>query len=79
MATVSHGMVIDSVDSGEADIVRIKVDVVERAKQFYTWDLITDYYCELLSLIGSKSQDRSAIIQGAPPYPTRSCSVDRDE
>jgi glycosyltransferase involved in cell wall biosynthesis len=70
---------IDSVDSGEADIVRIKVDVVERTKQFYTWDLITDYYCELLSLVGSKSQDRSAIIQGAPPCPTRSWSVDRDE
>jgi len=68
---------IHSVDSGEADIVRIKGDVVERARQFYTWDLITDYYCELLSLVGSKSQDRRAIIHGAPPCPTRSFPGDR--
>lgn len=60
---------IDSVDSREADLAGMKVNVVERVKQYYAWDRITDYYCELISLIGSKSRGRSEIIHAAPLLP----------
>src|ERR1700682_49633 len=60
---------IDSVDSGAADIAGMKVNVVERVKQLYTWDRITDYYCELISLSVPKSRDRSEIVQCAPHLP----------
>jgi len=57
---------IDSVDSGNEDIAGMKVNVVERVKEFYTWDRITDYYCELISLACSKSRGRSEIVHCAP-------------
>jgi glycosyltransferase involved in cell wall biosynthesis len=60
---------IDSVDSHRADIAGMKVNVVERVKEFYTWDRITDYYCELISLACSKSQGRNAIVHCAPHLP----------
>jgi glycosyltransferase involved in cell wall biosynthesis len=70
---------IDSVDSGKADIAGMKVGVVERVKQFYTWDRITDYYCELISLVGSKSRSSSEIIHCAPLRPMRPIPSDRTE
>jgi len=68
---------IDSVDNRAVDIAEMKVKVVERVKEFYTWDRITDYYCELISLVDSKSRSRSETIQCAPLYPTRSLPFDR--
>lgn len=44
-------------------------DVVERVKQFYTWERITDYYCELISVTGSKSRSGSEIVHCAPALP----------
>jgi glycosyltransferase involved in cell wall biosynthesis len=66
---------IDSVDSGNADIASMKVQVVERVKQYYTWDRITDHYCELLSLAGSKSRGRSEVIQRAPLLPNETSGL----
>jgi glycosyltransferase involved in cell wall biosynthesis len=60
---------IDSVDSGKADTAGMKVNAVERVKQFYTWDRITDYYCELIRLACSKSRGRSEIVHCAPHLP----------
>jgi glycosyltransferase involved in cell wall biosynthesis len=60
---------IDAVDYGKADIAGIKVNVIERVKQFYTWDRITDYYCELIRLAGSQSPGRSEIVHCAPHLP----------
>lgn len=57
---------IDSADSGEADIASMKVKVVERVRGFYTWERITDHYCQLLSLVSSKPADRREVIQCAP-------------
>ena len=57
---------LHAVDCGEAEIARVKVKVVERVKEYYTWSRITDYYCELISLVGPKSRSRSEIIHGAP-------------
>jgi glycosyltransferase involved in cell wall biosynthesis len=68
---------IDFVDSGQAGLAGMKVQVVERVKQFYTWDRITDYYCELLEIVNSKSLGRSGMIQRAPISPTRPIQVDR--
>jgi glycosyltransferase involved in cell wall biosynthesis len=70
---------IDSVDCGRADIAGMKVKVVERVKQFYTWDRITDYYCELISLVHSKSRSRSETIHCAPLYPARPLPVERSK
>jgi len=70
---------IDSFDSGNVDIARMKLEVVERVKEFYTWDRITDYYCELISLACCKSRRRSEVIHRAPLYPTRPVSFDRTE
>jgi len=70
---------IESVDGGAADVAEMKGNVVERVKQFYTWDRITDYYCELFSLADSKSRGRSETIQCAPLYPTRPLPVDRSK
>jgi glycosyltransferase involved in cell wall biosynthesis len=61
---------IDSVESGKVDIVDMKVKVIERVKQFYTWDRITDHYGELISLACSKSRSQSEIIHRAPLCPT---------
>lgn len=63
------GACIDVVDSGKADIASMKVNVVERVREFYTWDRITDYYCELISLACSKSRDRNEIVRCAPHLP----------
>jgi len=60
---------VDSVDSGEADIAGMKANVVERVKQFYTWDRITDYYCELITLACSQSRGRSETVHCAPLLP----------
>jgi glycosyltransferase involved in cell wall biosynthesis len=68
---------IDSVDCGKADIANMKIKVVERVKQFYTWDRITDYYCELISLVDSKSRNRGETIHCAPLHPTRPLPIDR--
>ncbi len=62
---------MDAVDSGKADIASIKVNVVERVKQFYTWDRITDYYCELIRLACSQSRGRSEIVHCAPHLPEK--------
>ncbi len=60
---------IDSVDSGKADIAGMKVNVVERVKQYYTWHRITDYYCELISLvrpIGGRTEIPSTRLNSSP-------------
>jgi len=70
---------IDSVDCGAANVAGMKVKVVERVKQFYTWDRITDYYCELISLAHSKSRSLNETIHCAPLYPTRPLPVERSK
>lgn len=60
---------IDSVESGKADIAGMKVNVVERVKEFYTWDRITDYYCKVIALAGSQLRGRSEIVHCAPHLP----------
>jgi len=70
---------IDSVDCDEADIAKMKVTVVERVRQLYTWDLITDYYCELISLVDSTWRSRREIIHCAPLHPTRPLPFDHTE
>jgi glycosyltransferase involved in cell wall biosynthesis len=65
---------IDSVDSGKIDIARTKIGVVERVKQFYTWDRITDHYCELSTLVSSESRGRSEIIR-APLLPDKTTGL----
>ena len=57
---------IQTMDCGGMDLARMKVDVVERAAEYYTWSRITDYYCELISLVRSSSHGRSESIHGAP-------------
>jgi glycosyltransferase involved in cell wall biosynthesis len=57
---------IHAVDCGEVEMARMKVKVVERVKEYYTWSRITDYYCDLISLVDPKSRSRSEIICGAP-------------
>jgi hypothetical protein len=54
------------VDCGRTDLARMKVEVVERAAEYYTWSRITDYYCELISLVRSSSHGRGESIHGAP-------------
>jgi glycosyltransferase involved in cell wall biosynthesis len=66
---------IDLVDSGKADIAGIKASVVERVKQFYTWDRITDYYCELISLVGSKARSQSETVHCAPLLPKETTGI----
>jgi glycosyltransferase involved in cell wall biosynthesis len=48
------------------DLVRFKHGVLERVKRFYTWDRITDYYCELISMVASESRVRGETIDCAP-------------
>ena len=57
---------IGRVDSGEAEIAAMKSNAVERVKQYYTWDRITGSYCELISLVGSRSRSRSETIHCGP-------------
>ena len=66
---------IDLVDSGKADIAGMKMNVVERVKEFYTWERITDYYCELISLVGSKSRSQSEIVHCAPLLPKETAGL----
>lgn len=61
---------IDLVDSEKADATAMKAQVVERVKQYYTWERITNHYCELLSLASSESRGRGEVIQAAPLLPT---------
>ena len=68
---------INSVGSGTMDIASMKLGVVERVRQFYTWDRITDYYCELISLACSKSRKGNEIIHRAPLCPTAPLPFDR--
>jgi glycosyltransferase involved in cell wall biosynthesis len=60
---------IDAVDSGRADVAGMKANAVERVKEFYTWDRITDYYCELITLTCSKTRGRNEIVNCAPHLP----------
>jgi glycosyltransferase involved in cell wall biosynthesis len=55
-----------TVDCGGTNLARMKVEVFERAAEYYTWSRITDYYCELISLVRSSSRGRSQSIHGAP-------------
>jgi glycosyltransferase involved in cell wall biosynthesis len=57
---------IDLTETGRVDVAGMKAGVVERAKRFYTWERITDHYCELGSLVSSKSRRQDEIIHGAP-------------
>jgi glycosyltransferase involved in cell wall biosynthesis len=57
---------IQKVDGGRMDLARMKVEVVERAAEYYTWNRIADYYGELISLVRSSSGGRSESIHGAP-------------
>jgi glycosyltransferase involved in cell wall biosynthesis len=68
---------IDSVDRGAPDIASLKAKVVERVKQFYTWDRITDHYCQLMLLVDSKSRSCDETINCAPLYSTRPLPSDR--
>jgi glycosyltransferase involved in cell wall biosynthesis len=60
------GAAIDSVDSKTVDLSNLKTSVVQRARQFYGWEQITDHYCDLLALVSSESRDRSEVIQRGP-------------
>jgi glycosyltransferase involved in cell wall biosynthesis len=62
----SVGGCIGLVDSGRVDVSCMKKNVVERVKQFYTWDRITDHYCELIKLAGSQTGGRSEVVHCAP-------------
>lgn len=57
---------IGRVDSKAADIVEMRTKVVERVREFYTWDRITEHYCELMSLVESKSWGRGETVHFAP-------------
>jgi glycosyltransferase involved in cell wall biosynthesis len=57
---------IDTLDGGGTDLAEMKVEVVERAAEYYTWSRITDHYCELISMVRSSSRGRSKSIHGAP-------------
>jgi glycosyltransferase involved in cell wall biosynthesis len=78
-ASDSVSTCIDSVDCGGADVASMKAAVVERVKQFYTWDRITDYYCQLLLWGDSKSRKRDETIDCAPLYSTNSVPFDRNK
>lgn len=66
---------IESVESNGADFAGMKVEVVDRVRQFYTWDRITDHYCELLALVSSESRDRGEVVQCAPVFPRQRQNV----
>jgi len=68
---------IGRVDSGAAEVAEVRTRVVERVKQFYTWERITDYYCELISLADSKAPNEGKTIHCAPRHLTRPAVVDR--
>jgi glycosyltransferase involved in cell wall biosynthesis len=68
---------IGRVDSEPAEVAEMRTRAAERVKQFYTWERITDYYCELISLADSKTRSRTETIQCAPLHATRPVSVDR--
>jgi hypothetical protein len=55
----------------------MKAEVVDRVKRFYTWGRITDIYCELIALAGSKSRTQSGIIHSAPLHPSTQLPADR--
>jgi glycosyltransferase involved in cell wall biosynthesis len=57
---------IQTVDGGRTDLARMKVNVVERVAEYYTWNRITDYYCELITLARSGSGGRRESIHAAP-------------
>jgi glycosyltransferase involved in cell wall biosynthesis len=57
---------IVSAETGLAEIPTMKRDVVNRVRQFYTWERITDHYCELLDLACSKSGNSAEVIDCAP-------------
>jgi glycosyltransferase involved in cell wall biosynthesis len=57
---------IQTMECGGMDLARMKVAVVERATEYYTWSRITDYYCELISLVRSSSHGPSESIHGSP-------------
>ena len=60
------GAAIDSIDLKTVDLAGLKSAVVQRARQFYGWEQITDHYCDLLALVSSESRDRSEVIQRGP-------------
>jgi|HubBroStandDraft_1064217.scaffolds.fasta_scaffold51457_1 glycosyltransferase involved in cell wall biosynthesis len=62
---------IHTVDCGRADLARMKVNVVERVAEYYTWNRITDYYCQLSSLARSGSGGRRESIHAAPGLANR--------
>jgi glycosyltransferase involved in cell wall biosynthesis len=57
---------IHTVDCGSRDLARMKANVVERVAEYYTWNRITDYYCELITLARSGSGGRRESIHAAP-------------
>ena len=62
---------IDAVDLGAMDLAALKSAVIHRVGQYYTWDRITDHYCELLSLVSSGVQGPDVVIQRAPHFSRR--------
>jgi len=70
---------ISRVDSGAADVAEMRAKVVERVRQFYTWNRITDHYCELISLVGSKARGQRETIHCAPLDSTSPVPIKRAE
>jgi glycosyltransferase involved in cell wall biosynthesis len=67
---------IDAVDSQKPELGWMRAEVVNRVREFYTWDSIANHYCELISLACSASKDRAAVIHRAPFCTTRSVPFD---
>ncbi|MGB8660811.1 MAG: glycosyltransferase, partial [Candidatus Acidiferrum sp.] len=70
LTTKDMGACIGRIDYGATDVAEMRAKAVVRVKQFYTWERITDHYCELISLMESKTRSRSETIQCAPRYST---------
>lgn len=68
---------IERVESGEARAREMKIEVVERVKQFYTWERITDCYCELLAMVDSKMSGTGETVHHAPLYQASPVQIDR--
>lgn len=57
---------VESVDSGKSELSAMRCGAMNRARQFYSWEGVTDQYCNLMSLTVSKSPNREVSTQRLP-------------
>jgi glycosyltransferase involved in cell wall biosynthesis len=57
---------VEAVDSDQAELSTMRCGAMNRAREFYSWESITNQYCNLMSLTVSKSPNRDESIPRLP-------------